>query len=210
MIKRILPLLLCAILLVTTACGPKQVVSEDFSAANDNWFVEADPIGQTAIANGQLFVVVNEPNTMQFATLRQPLLDDFDLEVDGTLLAGPANSSYGVLFRMQEGGAFYRFEITGKGQYIVEKRNRDSSWNRLNGAQAWVPSNAIRQGLNVTNRIKVAANGQTLVFSVNGEVLERFEEFDTIYKKGTIGLDAGSFTQGGVQVAFDNLTISQP
>lgn len=209
---RLLTASLFFLLLCLTACQPKTLVADDFTEADlDRWFLEGDSAGVASIADGRLVIQINQANIMQFATLRQPLMEDFVLQVDATLINGSVNSTYGVLFRMQEGGAFYRFELTGNGRWLIEKRTRDQSWIRLTDSGRWEESAAIRQGVGATNRIKIAAQGPNIVFSVNETVLKRFEgNFDSSYGMGTIALDAGTFTQGGLQVAFDNLLIQEP
>jgi hypothetical protein len=128
------------------------------------------------------------------------------MEVDAQLLSGPEESSYGVIFRQDEDGRFYRFQITGTGFYVLERRDGDGSWNRL--TDDWPESDAIYRGLNIVNRLRVEAVGSRLAVYANGERL--YETSDDVYSEGTIALDAGTFGRGGVQAAFDNVTIRQP
>ncbi|MFO7539253.1 MAG: family 16 glycoside hydrolase [Chloroflexota bacterium] len=171
-----------------------------------NWLLEGDAQGRTLIMNEQLVIQVDATNTMQYATLSEPTFSDFVLEVEARLLSGPEESSYGVLFRQDEEGRFYRFQITGTGLYILERRNEDGSWTRL--TEGWTASEAIKQGENVVNRLRVEAVGSWLAVYANDELLR--EVNDTAYVSGTIALDAGTFGRPGVQVAFDNITVRQP
>lgn len=172
------------------------------------WHTEADASGSTAVTDEQLVVAIYEPTMIQYAGLQEPLFDDFALEVDATLLEGPTDSSYGILFRLQEGGGFYRFNITGDGFYIVDRLNPDGAWTWLTPS-GWAESAAIKKGANVTNRLKVIAGGPNMIVFVNGEPLGQFT--DTMgYTRGQVALNAGAFNQPGVRVAFDNLMIRQP
>jgi len=99
---------------------------------------------------------------------------------------------------------FYRFDITGNGLFIVERHNGDGTWTRL--VQEWTPASALNQGLNVTNRLRVLASGQSLTFYANDVLLTQVN--DATYADGLIGLDAGTFGGSNLQVAFDNLTIT--
>jgi hypothetical protein len=170
------------------------------------WLLEGDELGSTALVNEQLLVSVKTPNTMQFATLQEPAFSDFVLEVDARQESGSPDSSYGVLFRMQDSQQFYRFEITGDGHYMLERRNGDGSWTRL--LSDWSTSAAINQGLNAVNRLKIIASGAQITVYANDVLLEQLS--DTAYATGQIALDAGSFADSNLQVAFDNLVIYGP
>jgi hypothetical protein len=203
--------------LLLTACGQETagpttpagdvIFSEDFTLGEANgWQTESDDFGYTAVVNEQLVIELNSANVLQYATLEQPIFDDFDLQVDVTQLAGPAEGSYGLLFRMASPGQFYRFDLTGNGLYIVERRNGDGTWTRL--VNDWIPSAAIQQGLNVTNRLRVSAVGPNLTFYINDQLVQQIN--DQTHLSGQLALDAGTFGQPGLQVAFDNLIVRQP
>ena len=207
---RSLYILLFALLTLLPACTNAAILSEEFTQANtDRWKLEEDGFGRSTITNGRLILQIGQPNTMQFATLRTPLLNDFVLQVDGVLVAGNPHSSYGVLFRQQENGMFYRFEISGNGLFVIEKRHSDGSWEKLTPTKRWERTSAINVGLNQLNQLKIAAQGQTIVFSVNNNVILRLDNFDNSLGAGTIALSAGTLTQDA-QVAFDNLFITRP
>jgi hypothetical protein len=180
---------------------------EQFSPTQlGNWLLEGDAQGSTILMNEQLVIQINAANTMQYATLQEPLFSDFVLEVEAQLLAGASDSSYGVLFRQDDNGRFYRFEITGNGLFMLERRNGDGSWTRL--IDEWTESTAIHQGTNAVNRLRVEAVGSQIAVYANDQLLH--EVSDSAYPTGTIALDAGTFGQPGLQVAFDNLTVHRP
>jgi hypothetical protein len=177
---------------------------DDFSTETaGEWLTESDSFGSSAIVNQQLVIELNAPNVFQYVALEEQQFGDSILEVDATMLAGALESSYGVLLRLQEGGQFYRFEITGSGLFVVERRDAGGSWVRL--VEEWTPSPAIKQGLNATNHFRVVADGSDFAFYVNEELLYQFS--DPTLPAGAIALDAGTFGQVGLQVAFDNLYI---
>jgi hypothetical protein len=211
--------ILTLLALLLAACAPRmegRVVSplgadvlyrDDFSPAQTGpWITEADDQGYTAVADGRLLIDLNAPNTLQFVTLREPLFDDFILEIDSSQLEGSLDSSRGVLFRMQDGGSFYRFAITGAGFFVVERRDGDDGWQRL--TRDWIESPAIRQGLNATNQLRVQAVGAQISVYVNGELLHQV--VDNRYSQGTIAVEAGTFGPGQTRAAFDNLVVRRP
>ncbi len=169
-----------------------------------NWLFEQDANGSTAIVNEQLVVTIVAPNTIQYATLGDRTYGDFVLEVETWQRSGAPESSYGVLFRLQEDKQFYRFDITGNGLFIVERRHVDGTWTRL--TPEWTATPALNQGLNVANKLKVIAAGPTLTFYANDVLLTQV--VDEALTSGAIALDAGTFGGGDLQVSFDNLTIT--
>ena len=218
---RLLVLLAAAVLLA--ACSEEGAPAVELPAGSDvvhvdsfapgesgEWLLEGDEAAQASIIRDQLLIEVYAPYTVQYATLTDPPVADFVLEVDATPLAGNLDSSYGVLFRLTElpDGAvgFYRFEITGNGEFVVERRNSDGSWTRL--TDDWQFSPAINQGLRATNRLGVRAVGDTFAVYSNNTLLT--EVNDPNYELGRVALDAGTFGDPGLQVTFDNLVIRRP
>lgn len=171
-----------------------------------DWQFEGDAQGRTTIVNEQLMVELNTPNTMQFSSLPEQSYDNFIFEVDARQLAGDPGNTYGVLFRMQDAAQFYRFELTGDGLYMVERRNADGTWTRF--VDDWTESAAIARGINALNRIRIEANGSNFSAFVNDQLVHQFA--DNAYANGTIGLDAGTFTQPHTQAVFDNVVVRLP
>jgi hypothetical protein len=182
------------------------IYQDDFSPGETGpWFLEGDDVGRALVDGGQLVIAIDQPNTIQYATLAEMAFSDFVLEVDVRQVSGSPESSFGLLARMPDPAQFYRFEITGDGLFMVERRNADGGWTRY--LADWTPSPAINQGLNVPNRLKVVARGANLAFYANDILLH--EVGDALFTTGAIALDAGTFGAGGLQVAFDNLVVSE-
>jgi hypothetical protein len=201
-------------LLSFVACGSEQAEllqealfhDEFIPGQTGNWLVEGDEAGRAAVIGEQLLIEIDSPQLIHFSTLDDPSFTDFSVEADVMQLAGHLESSSGILFRMQSKELFYRFEITGNGMYLVERHNADGSWTRF--MDDWTESEAIKQGLRKTNRLKVVAQGPLLTFYVNDQLL--LEASDSSYLSGKIALDAGTFGQAGLQVVFDNIVVQQP
>jgi hypothetical protein len=171
--------------------------------AADRWLLEGDDLSRAYLASEKLITDVNGPELVHYSVLVEKGFDDFTLEVDATQLAGPPRSSYGILFRMAENGAFYRFAVLPAGYYQVELHQADGS--RLSLTDGWVATDHVNQGLNQVNRLKVTTFGTSLAFFINGVFQTELSESSLV--QGGVALEAGSFTSGGVQVAFDNLLI---
>ncbi len=188
--------------------SPEDVIfADDFSPATvGKWQLEGDERGQSLLQDGQLIIEVNDANTVQYVALAEQSFANFALEVDATLLAGSTDSTYGVLFRMTGPDQFYRFDITGNGLFVVERYDEGGGWTRL--TDDWQESALLHQGVNATNRLGVLVVGGTFNFYANGELLLQLA--DARYSGGAIALDAGTYGQPGLRVAFDNLVVSQP
>ena len=208
-------LLMVALVSLLVACGgrrtdpglpPGTLYSDDFDLNTGDWILESDLDASATYRDGQLVLRVNAPNLIAWAQLAEHKFDDFVLEIDAQQLSGPDDNSYGVLFRMRSPAAFYRFDISGDGYYEFSRRNDDAAkpWTTLTD---WVASPAIKQG-SATNRLKIVAQGSQFTFYVNDQLVA--EATDSTYRSGGIGLNAGCFNEGGVEVAFDDLVISKP
>ena len=206
-------------LLLLVACGggqsetstvrndPDLLYGDDFSAEGAGpWLIEADEFGSTVIQDGRMTIDVSQANSLQYTTLEEPSLADFDLVVDAELIQGDRDATYGLLFRMAGPEEFYRFELTGDGRYIVERRDPDGTWNRL--TDGWQKSPAIISGPGAVNRLRVTATGPAMAFYVNDELLQELQ--DGRYPAGQLALDAGTFSNQRTIVAFDNLAVGQP
>jgi hypothetical protein len=215
--KRIGFLLLVVAGLLCSACsnvqvslpgqGKEVIFQEEFVQGHTaNWMLEGDGSGSAVIVPEQLLIELNAPNLVQYATLAEPIFDDFILEVDARLVDGSQTSTYGVLFRMQSPQEFYRFEITGDGMYLLERH--DATGSRFQFSDDWRDHVAINQGLNAVNILKVVADGPNIAVYVNDTLLE--EVADEGYTEGNIALDAGTFDGAGSQVSFDNLFVYDP
>lgn len=167
------------------------------------WQLEADDLGETAVANSQLLITVNAANTIQYATLQEPEFSNFTLETDVRQLSGSPESSFGVLFRMRSPQEFYRFDITGEGTYMLEKHTADGRWTRF--IDDWRASDALNPGLNALNTLKIDARGPIITIYVNDVQLEQVN--DSSFASGLIALDAGTFGQPALEVGFDNVVV---
>jgi len=206
---------LCIMLLIIVGCSrltgegfPAGVLYQDeFEADTGNWSLESDLEASANYTNGQLQLHITAPNLVTWVELQERQFDDFVLEVDASQIGGSSDNSYGVIFRVQDPSAYYIFEISGDAYYAFKRLDKVEGGRWVWLTEDWLESAAIRPGI-ATNRIKIIASGSSFVFYVNGQQVAQAE--DSTYSSGAIGLDAGSFHQADVQIAFDNLIIRKP
>jgi hypothetical protein len=194
--------LAATLLMVACAGGADLPWNEDFAAVGD-WQAESDAAAQVDVSEGMLRIQVAAANQLAWASAGRDL-EDLHLTVEATQLAGPDDNEYGVLVRMEDAENFYRFSISGDGFFLVTKF--------VDGGQElidsnWQPTEAINQG-QATNTIEVICQGSELTLVVNGQELARLQ--DEQFDGGDIGLYAGTFSQTGVEIAFDNLQVTEP
>lgn len=147
----------------------------------------------TVKASGKVFWANPDPSLFQ--------AQDQDISFETTLIDGRNNNvSMGALCRYVDNNNFYMFQITGDGQYEIEKVVNGSRTTLID----WTPSREIVAGRS-TNLIQIICSGDALVFAVNGVVLAAIEDRDLT--EGSVALVAGTFSQPNVTVAFDNLTV---
>jgi hypothetical protein len=121
-------------------------------------------------------------------------------------VAGPDKNIYGILFRYDlDGDDFYVFEIRGDGFYSLAVDGAKHTEPEV--IVDWTESSAINKGQQ-TNHLKVIAVGDSMEYYVNDQLLGTAQ--DSRLTAGTIGFFAGSIDEGGVQIAFDNLKITNP
>jgi hypothetical protein len=195
--------LLAFALLSACAPGAAPPFRESFDDARNGWTLVQSSQADIAISSGQLRIAVKQPDSLAWSVAAGKTFDDFTLDVDATPLAGPDDNDYGVIVRRVDDDNFYRFEISGDGYYNVQKREK-GKWHKL--IVDWTESDAIRNG-KATNHLRVVCAGRVMTFYVNQVTL--IQVADDSFKRGSVGVLAGTLAEPGVQVAFDNLQVSK-
>jgi hypothetical protein len=208
---------LIALLLAITACllpkfGSDEgnqptsnvLFQDDFSDPYSGWDQIEEPEGVTDYHDGKYRIYVGATNTDVWANPGLEFTDSL-IDVEATKVGGDNNNDFGVICRYQDGGNFYFFVISSDGYYGIGKLSGGTQM--LIGTQSMPPSEVILQGEN-TNNIRAGCVGSTLTLIVNGETLAEFE--DTEFTSGDVGLLAGSFSNPGTEIYFDNFQALRP
>lgn len=132
--------------------------------------------------------------------------NDGRFEVEAQPVEGTVDNGYGLLLRVDvEKERFYFLKVSSDGYvYIGLCQDSCAEITALVGDD-WFPSPAVRQGLGVSNRLRVDAKEAELTFYVNGEMVGQAR--DESLQQGDIGLLAETYAPGGLTVAFDNFTV---
>lgn len=130
-----------------------------------------------------------------------------DYQVEATPLEGPLDNGYGMMFRVgDDANAFYLFEVSADGFVWIGLCEDGCSDEAVLIEGGWFASEAVNEGLNVTNVLRVRAEQANLIFYVNDQEVGRVT--DDSFQSGDIGLAVETLGEGGVLVAFDNFTVS--
>ncbi len=184
---------------------PSKVIFEETEFA-DACKVESTSEVSRRAENGQFVMEVVVPSYVGWSECTDAEYVDFIVEADATQLGGPKNNAYGIILRYGlQADDFYAFLISGDGYYAftVDGANRTDP----EFLTEWAESSAINTGAQ-TNRLKVVAVGSSMKYYVNDQLLG--ETRDSRFTSGTIGFFVGTIDEGNVQIAFDNLRVSEP
>lgn len=199
-------LFIVIISLFLAACSQNNSYTETFDDAG-TWRAASDSNVSGEVANGVYdFTVLADQLT--FWTTAGESFSNGIYQVEATQIAGPIDNGYGMIFRVDdENDNFYSFQISGDGFVWI---GRYQGGGEIEAdpivGDWWIESRAIKTGLGETNTLKVNAEGQNMIFFVNDVEVGRVS--DPSFAQGDIGLMVRTLGLGGVNVQFDNFTVS--
>ncbi len=175
-------------------------LSDTFRRDKGRWGTQSDKDVSYFYAERTFHIRVHSTNLIARSN-SDIKMSDFYLEVDTTQVAGPANSEFGVVFRLVDSKNYYLYAISGLGTYSLWKLV-DNKWEEIIG---WTKADALRTGPGAMNHLGLLAQGSRFGLLANDVMLVEVE--DDAFAAGTIALAAGTFDEGEVEVAFDNLDL---
>ena len=180
--------------------------NDDFSKPANGWTVSKTDYAEFSYTDGEYRILLSKPDFNTYSILPKQTFDNFSVEVDARLAAGPANGVFGILCRAeaneQTASKAYVFAIRGDGFYAILKRTSPTFWDAIAYGKE---SKAIKPG-NVSNHLRADCSGNTLTFYVNGEKL--LEKTDTAFKAGLVGMAVTTQPKSEpMDVRFDNFVV---
>jgi hypothetical protein len=176
-----------------------KLYSENFADSSTGWDVWDGATSRGGYENGKYFIEVLQTNQLSWGNAFQSF-DDFVIEVDTSKVAGPDDNAFGIILRYVDVDNFYFFAVSSDGQYKFSYYKDNVRTDLI----PWALSDAVNQG-NTSNKLSVACKGNHFILSINGTVVEDFT--DDTFSSGDIGLFAGSRSEAGVKITFDNLNV---
>ena len=155
------------------------------------------------VEEGVLDFIVYDRKSVFWSTSKSRLGNGI-YEIEVTAVDGPLDNGFGLLFLGDdETGDYYMFEISsdgyvwigfygGAGETIIPLVN-----------DGWFRHDAVRQGLNQTNVLRVEVKSGAFRFLLNGQLVGQMRDFKL--NEGDVGVFVETFDEGGVRVRFDNL-----
>jgi hypothetical protein len=189
-----------------TAASGKILFQDDFSKPANDWMALKTDYAEFGYLDGEYRILLNKPDFNTYSLLPKQTFDNFSVEVDVRLAAGPTNGVFGILCRaeanQQTVQKAYVFAIRADGFYAILKRTSPTFWDAIAYGKE---SKAIKPG-NAVNHLRADCSGETLTLYVNGEKL--LEKTDTAFKTGQVGLAVTSQPKSEpMDVRFDNFTV---
>jgi len=161
--------------------------------------------GTITVGNGNhLWQVTTFQETSWWLRPDLAAISNFSLDVEMQQVSGPTESSYGVIFRLQENGNFryYRFRITGSQTYEVAFVDGNTVTTLID----WTWSSAIRPS--DSNQIRIIGQGSQFTFYINGEYVD--ETSDRSLDTGQVGIIVGLPEADQAVFQTTNFTVRTP
>lgn len=165
----------------------------------DNWEAYSSPNGvELGVENG--VYRMSSLNQGYVWGLNKDEHTNVVLQVDATPLSPDTSNAFGVMCRADksDNGDGYYFMINGGGYYSISV----GVGKDIKPLAAWKASDAIHAGID-RNSIRAVCLDDLLALYVNDKLL--IETHDQTYQSGYAGLAVAAASNGGSDVAFDNL-----
>jgi hypothetical protein len=205
LISRICTLLTLVILISACTATSNVLLSDDFSSINNNWDKISDANMTTDYYNNSYRILVNMTNYDSWANPDDLSFTDVQVEVDATKNAGPDVNDFGLICRYISSNSYYYGIISSDGYYGIFKKTAEGGKQLGQGKEQF--SDKILTGA-TTNRIRFDCIGNTLTLYVNDTQVD--QRTDSTYTSGNVGLIAGTYTEPGTDILFDNLIVYKP
>jgi hypothetical protein len=186
--------------------GGNVLFSDDFGDPKSGWDVRKTENGASGYQGGRYFIRVDKPKYQLWSSPNQTFNGDVVVEVTAGLASGPEENEMGVLCRYQDKQNFMYTSIGTDGYYAIVEIKDDQA-TILTGGGKFQKSDAIPIG-SETYVIRLACEGDRYTLSVNGKEIDSASS--SAFSNGDVGLLAGTFDQGGVEVLFDDFSVSAP
>ena len=187
---------------IQAAASGTILFKDEFDVNTTGWDRFANDGGVMDYFDGGFRILVKQPG-LNFWSTPHKNYGDVRIEADVTKLAGPDENRMGVICRYQ-GGNYYFFIISNDGFYGIGKFIKGQTV--LLGQEEMQKSTLIQ--MNAVNHLQADCIGKTLTFTLNGTQLAATQDGDL--PSGDVGVLAGTFTQPGVDVSFDQFVVTQP
>jgi hypothetical protein len=192
--------------LISACAGTSNVLlSDDFANNKNNWDKASDANLITDTYNNAYRILVNLPNYDAWANPDELNFTDVQVEVDATKNGGPDTNGFGIICRYRGVDSYYFGEISSDGYYGIYEKTAEGGKQLGIGAEQY--SDKILTGA-ASNHIRFDCVGSSLTLYANGTQIDQVT--DTSFVDGNVGLIAGTYSEKGTDILFDNFFVYRP
>lgn len=177
---------------------------DDFSHVPSGWGISDATDAVVSYEQGGLRLLVREGGKNIWSVAGQRLTD-VQIEVTIRRVAGPADNLMGVICRYRNRQNFYMMFVSRDGYYGIGKVV-DSNYTLLGAEQ--LQYNSTLHSSDLPLRLVAECSGHRLSLTAGGKLLMAAE--DDSLNRGDVGVIAGSYQEGGVDILFDDFLVRQP
>jgi hypothetical protein len=186
--------------------GDTALFADDFSDPDSGWDVRETENGGTGYVDGRYFIRIDTPKFQLWSSPGQSFDDDVIVEAIAGLASGPEENEMGVFCRYQDRQNFMYASIGTDGYYAIVEIKDDEA-TILTGDGQFQRSDVIPIG-SEAYYLQLACVDDQYTLLVNGEEID--SAASDAFTGGDVGLLAGTFEQGGVEVLFDDFRVIAP
>jgi len=186
-----------------TPLGPAgEILFEDhFDDSGSGWVQWEELGGGVDYGDGFFRIWLDEVQADYWSTTGHQF-EDVRVTVATFKAGGPDDNDFGVVCRFQDDDNFYAFLISSDGYAgILKMEDAELTWLEQEGM---LSTDAILQGAAV-NEVTAECVGDHLALHVNGELVGDVR--DGAFASGDVGVIAGTFEEGGVEIHFDDFFV---
>ncbi len=186
---------------ITMPQGKTLVYQEDFSSRSAGWRHERNEAAFVGYQNSEYVFQINWEGYYFWGNPGKSY-GDLVLSVDSRIITPVEGAAFGVICRAEDDGNFYAMTMTGDGWFSIWKaEDYGIEW-----LWEWDYTREIPKNSSFT--ITAACISSELTLAINDVVVAQVTDYT--FTDGDIGLIAGTYTEGGFSVAFDNLVVKLP
>jgi len=186
-----------------TPLGPTGAIllEDHFDDPGSGWVQWEDMGGGVDYGEGVFRIWLDEIRTDYVSTSGHDFAD-VRLSVSTFKAGGPDDNDFGLVCRHQDDDNFYAFLISSDGYAgILKMEDARRTWLEQEGM---LSTDAIFQGAAI-NEVTALCVADHLALHVNGHLVTDVR--DGTFVSGDVGLIAGTFEEGGVEIHFDDFFV---
>lgn len=191
----------------TAPAAPNILFQDDFSSKRGGWDEINVDDGITDYGDGVYRILINISDTDVWANPANLSFADTSIEVDAIKVAGPEDNDFGLICRYQDNSNFYFGIISSDGYYAIGIV-LDGTQTAIGQEGMQPATKGIIKAGSETNRLRFDCVGDTLSLYANGQLIASVQ--DANFTEGNVGLLAGTFSETGVEINFDNFVVRKP